>query len=176
MRHLLALLGLLFLSGCWIGDPLYTAADARPGIAPGRYSVVTPDGATKVMLVSLRDDGMTRIDLEDEPGDPSFVGFAPLDPAAGTSVGWWAPPGSSAKLAYGLLRRQADGVYLVLLPRCLETQAIAAAAGGTVTRPGTAGASCDFPGRASLETAMRALAASTAVNGPVIRFEPLPAR
>jgi hypothetical protein len=174
-RLFFAFAAILFLSGCWLGDALYTEADARPGIVPGRYRVITPDGAAKVMLVSLRADGMTRIDLEDEPGNPSFFGFAPLDAAAGTYVAWWSPPRSRNQLAYALVRRESGGVYVALLPRCLETQAIVTAAGGTV-RPGASAPTCSFPNRESLAAALRALAVSDARNGPELRFIPAPAR
>ena len=174
MRVLLSIFAALLLSGCWFGGPLYTEADARPGIAPGRYRAVSPGRGTQVINISIRPDGMTMFDSEEAPG-PAFAGFVPLDVRGEIFLGWSSPPNARERQTYGLLRREPSGRYLVYVPWCRDSEAIAAAAGATVTQPGLENAVCTFNDRASLEAAMRALAAAPA-GEPDIVYTPLPPR
>jgi hypothetical protein len=162
MRTILAALAALLLSGCWLGDSFYTAADARPAIPAGNYRGVNSNGdpAPAPIAVTILPDGMTRI----EPGagqPPATVGFAPLDETGRTFVAWTAEssiPGRTGNGSlYGLLQRADNGDFLYYLPVCENTEAEARAAGGTVEAPADGPKSCRFPDRARLENALRQL-------------------
>jgi hypothetical protein len=173
MRALLVLAAALLLSGCWIGDMFYGAGDARPAIAPGLYRTADAAGQVSPALfrISSLPDGMTRIEVaEGGMGETLSMGFAPLDREGRAFVAWNGPGGllNDAPAGFGLLRRGGDGSYVLILPMCGLTVAIAAAAGASPEGPDAV--ACRFTSRASLETALRSLPADSAALGEVIRL------
>lgn len=157
----LILLSLVLLAGCWFGGPFYSPSETVTALPPGRYRAISPaeDEPEKVVRVSRRGDGMTRVDAPDD--EPLTVGFVPLGTAGDAFVGWSDPaegkrPGDSLQTFWLLFAR--DGEFRLYLPICEGVAAeIAAAAGASVERdvkvPG-----CRFADRASLEAALLRLA------------------
>lgn len=162
MRNILAALAALFLSGCWLGDSFYTAADARPGIPAGSYRGVNSNGdpVPGPITIAVLPDGMTRI--ERGGGQPPvIVGFAPLDETGRTFVAWTnesnIPGNSGSGSLYGLLQRADNGDFLYYLPICEDTEAAGRAGGAAVETPDNSPKICRFPDRARLENALRQL-------------------
>lgn len=162
MRTLLAALAALLLSGCWLGDSFYTAADARPAIPAGSYRGLNSNGdpGPGPIAITIMPDGMTQI----APGreqPPMLVGFAPLDDTGRTFVAWTAEtniPGRTGNgRLYGLLQRADNGDFIYYMPSCEDTEAAARAAGATVEAPTDGPKLCRFPDRARLENALRQL-------------------
>ena len=162
MRTLLAAFAALLLSGCWLGESFYTAADARPAIPAGNYRGVNSNGdaVPAPIAITLLPDGMTQIArAPDQP--PIVVGFAPLDATGRTFVAWTAEssiPGRTGNGSYyGLLQRADNGDFLYYVPFCEDTEAAARAAGAAVETPVDGPKTCRFPDRARLEAALRQL-------------------
>lgn len=158
LRSALLLFALVPLAGCWMGGHFYTAAESRPAIAPGVYRVSGGDPRRGPVRVSLRPDGLTRIAAVDGKEAPSVMGFAPLDGSGRRFVMWQQEEdaGSEADgVAYGLIERQGRS-YLLLLPVCERSRAVAVAAGATVSAEPKV-TICLFPDRAKLEAALRAV-------------------
>ena len=80
MRSLrfLILAAALMLTGCWMGDGLYSSDDARQPIPAGIYRATAPDEKPHLERVTLLPNGMTTIGDED---GKNLYGFAPLDDA-----------------------------------------------------------------------------------------------
>lgn len=119
---------------------------------PGTY-LAAADGRRQRLTVLA--DGRLQL----EGGD--HMAFAPLD-AEGSRFAVWASGETGDRDdgedmgVYTLLRRQTDGSYLLFVPDCAATQAIARAAGASVEdRSGVP--FCRFPDRASLEAGLRRL-------------------
>lgn len=173
MRALSAALAALLLSGCWEGESLHAAADARPAIAPGLYRTVSENGevSPSVLRISALPDGMTRVQAV--PGganDFLTIGFAPLDPEGRAFAAWTVPEGVERGngITYGLLRRGDAGSYVYIVPMCDRTLAIVAAAGAS---PGGRDAlACRFTSRAGVEAALRSLPADAEALGEVVRL------
>lgn len=162
MRTILAALAALLLSGCWLGDSFYTAADARPAIPAGTYRGLNSNGdpLPAPVVVTIQPDGMTRI--TGAPGQPPLaVGFAPLDETGRSFVSWTPEnslPGRTGNgSVYGLLQRADNGDFIFYLPGCEDTEAAARAAGAAVEAPADGPKLCRFPDRARLEGALRQL-------------------
>ncbi|HVQ09805.1 MAG TPA: hypothetical protein VMS43_15355 [Allosphingosinicella sp.] len=162
MRTLVAALAALLLSGCWLGDSFYTAADARPAIPAGSYRGVHSNGdsAPAPFAVTILPDGMTRI--AGIPGQaPATIGFAPLDDSGRNFVVWTAEatiPGRTGNGSlYGLLQRADNGDFIYYVPNCEDTDAAARAAGAAVEAPTDGPKLCRFHDRAGLENALRQL-------------------
>jgi hypothetical protein len=162
MRTILAALAALLLSGCWLGDSFYTAAEARPAIPAGTYRGVMSNGdqGPGPITFSIMPDGMTRITASNgQP--PLIVGFAPLDESGRTFVAWTGesniPGRTGSGGLYGLLQRTDNGDFIYYMPACEDTEAAARAAGAAVEAPAGAPKSCRFPDRARLEAALRQL-------------------
>jgi hypothetical protein len=169
MRILIVFAAFL-LSGCWTGNSLYTAADARTALPPGRYRMVGDDGSPVIERVSIQADGMTRFESDDER--PSVVGFAPLDRDGRKYAVWESreregrEPGDAG--VYWLLERRVDGEFLLFMPDCRRTEEIARAVGATIERsPGIL--ACHFPDRASLEEGLRRLHPDPAEAARLVR-------
>lgn len=162
MRMILAALAALFLSGCWLGDSFYTAADARPAIPAGSYRGVNSNGdpLAAPIVVTIQPDGMTRITGSAEQ-PPLTVGFAPLDEAGRSFVAWTPesslPRRTGSGSLYGLLLRADNGDFIYYLPSCEDTEAAARAAGAAVQAQTDGPTLCRFPDRARLEGALRQL-------------------
>lgn len=175
MRAVIALAAALLLAGCWEGESLYSAADARPAIAPGLYRTVSESGevSPSVLRISALPDGMTRVQAV-PGGDTDFltIGLAPLDAEGRAFAAWTRPEGVERgnATAYGLLRRGDAGSYLYIVPMCGRTLGIAVAAGASPH--GRDALACRFTSRASIEAALRNLPADAAALGEVVRLVP----
>jgi len=173
----LAAFGLLLaLAGCWTGEAFYTAAEARPAIAPGDYATtsMTPEDTGRVR-VSRRADGFTlftpiRADGSRNEGDAVAVGFAPL--GGGLFVAWLGEADSHAFAnivrPYGLLAPAGEGGWRLVVPACDATESLARGAGARVANDGQT-ETCHFATRAALEAALRQLASR---DDPAIRLMP----
>ncbi|HYI47205.1 MAG TPA: hypothetical protein VEX35_01960 [Allosphingosinicella sp.] len=174
MRALFAFAAALLLAGCWEGESLHSAADARPAIEPGLYRTVSETGevSPSVLRISTQADGMTR--FQAVPGGENewmTIGFAPLDPEGRAFAAWTVPGGiieGGSAVTYGLLRRGGDGSYVYIVPMCDRSAAIAGAAGGGLE--GRDAPVCRFTSRASIEAALRALPADAQALGEVVRL------
>jgi hypothetical protein len=177
MRVLLAFAAALLLSGCWEGESLYGAGDARPAIAPGFYRMVSErDELPPSMLrVSMQPDGMTRIDpVPGRDNERMTIGFAPLDPDGRAFAAWTIPGGiiePGTAVTYGLLRRGDDGAYVYIVPMCDRTLLIAIAGGAAPA--GRDALACRFTSRAGLVSALRSLPADAEGLGEVVRLVPV---
>jgi hypothetical protein len=159
MRALVAVIAVLLLSGCWEGDDLYSAADARPAIPPGPYGLVSDDGEPPIAVrVSVLPSGMTRLTAGGETED---FPMAPLDAEGRMIVHWLEPRGAEtdadALELYLLIERRPGGEYAFYMPRCEGEEAAIARAAGAGVRLSSNVAVCRFPDRASLESALRRL-------------------
>ena len=152
MRLLISFAALM-LSGCWTGDGLYSDGDARPAVPSGIYQM-SYAGETHTERVSLLPNGLTK--FTDEDGTQLF-GFVPLD-AKGTRFVAWdrdseAPPSDHTQ-GYLVLESRANGEFFLYMPNCIGNEAEIAKRAGATVRVSTVN-ECQFPTRASLETAMR---------------------
>ena len=165
MRTLLAALAALFLSGCWLGESFYTAADARPAIPAGTYRGLNSNGdpLSAPVAVTIQPDGMTRITgTPDQP--PLTIGFAPLDEAGRSFVAWTPenslPGRSGGGSLYGCsCAREGDFIYYLPAAR-LRKPLHARPRRGRGAHDGPR--LCRFPDRARLEGALRQLRPDTA--------------
>jgi hypothetical protein len=171
--RLLALLPALLLAACWAGKPFYAKADLRSPIAPGLYRAIEVGSSEEQgrYRISIRPDGYTASARLDG-GEVELTGFAPLPGREGTFVTWSEEsPGKSGHdegVTYGLLERRGSE-YILSLPMCSETRAIAEAAGGVfATDPKVP--MCVFPDRARLEAGLRRVAA----EGPMESLRLIP--
>ena len=161
MRTLLVAFAALLLSGCWLGESFYAAADARPALPAGNYRAVNSNGdvVPAPIAVTLLPDGMTQIARgPDLP--PIVVGFAPLDQIGRTSSP--GPPKGNPRpdrerqlLRPAPARRHGDFLYYI--PVCEDTETAARAAGATIEAPAEGPKFCRFADRARLENALRQL-------------------
>jgi hypothetical protein len=158
MRALVTAVLMLLLSGCWMGDRLYSAADARPALPPGSYRIVGGEGESAIARVSIMANGMTRIQ---GPHDEAIFGFVPLDGEGRAFVQWdddsERAPGADVSQVYYLVEHGPGDEYVFYFPMCEnEEREIALAAGAAVvTEPNVT--ICRFSTRASLEGALRRL-------------------
>lgn len=153
MRLLIFALALL-LSGCWVGDGLYSSSDASQAIPAGIYSAINSDGETRLERVTILPNGLTQIGVGDETG---FYGFAPLDRDNRRFVAWYHKDDGSSDdrtQLYLLLERRSADEFLLDIPQCKGELADIARRAGAKIEQGTADA-CEFATRASLEAAMR---------------------
>jgi hypothetical protein len=155
MRWLLSILAFSLLAGCWTGGNLYTNADARQALPAGVYRMTGTDEPAKVFRVTVLPNGLTQFA---GPEKAETYGFSPLDIQRGTFVAWMQTddeqPSGEVNQAYALMQRQADGSFKVYAPSCKDEEAEIARKAGASAEEGMF-ASCRFPTRASLETAMR---------------------
>lgn len=169
LRVLLLAFMFLALTGCWVGRDLYSPIDARPAIPAGVYRATGGDTPARVYRVSMLPDGMTQFDSGEKT---EVYGFAPLGP--GTFVGWVqiedAAPGDDPNQLYGLVMRQADGLFMIYAPECKNEQAEIARKNGATIESGSSPA-CRFATRAALEAAMRQMSHVTA---DALRLERIP--
>jgi hypothetical protein len=177
MKHLLALLPLLVLAGCFTGGPFYSSSDSRGPIPDGRYRLV---GAAieQVVALSRRADGTVDVREVGSDDEPNRAGFVPLD-AQGRRYAVWAEPRRDPSplfsSAYGLLERRRDGGWTFHLVHCDGIEELAAAAGAEVEH-GSLGAFCMFPSRDSLERALRRIdVTAEPFRSTGIRLEPMSA-
>src|SRR4051794_5524610 len=84
--RLLILAATMLLTGCWVGDGLYSSSDARQPITPGIYRTIDGDEMTRVERVAVLGNEMTEIGDGDGRG---FYGFAPLDKENRRFVTWY---------------------------------------------------------------------------------------
>ena len=156
MRRLIAALALL-LTGCWMGDGLYSAGDATSAMPPGIYRVTESNGNSRTDRVSLLPDGMTQIEAE-SGGNHDIIGFAPLDSEGRAFVQWGTPSGERSNVqTYNLVERHANGEFVFYMPSCEGEEAEIARSAGATVEPGRDLTTCRFHTRASLESAMRRL-------------------
>jgi hypothetical protein len=152
VRLLLIALGTLALTGCWIGQSLYSPSDAFAAIPAGVYRAITRDEPERAYQVTLLPNGLTQIRSGE---DASVYGFAPLD--QDTFVAWaqidGAKPGEDNQF-YALMARQPGGTFLIYPPSCADEQAEIARKNGATIGTGIAPA-CRFGTRSSLERALR---------------------
>src|SRR5436190_15826874 len=164
MRFLL-LVALLLLSGCWVGDGLYSSGDARQPIPAGIYRMTNGDEMNRVEKVTLLPGGLTEIGDGDGKG---FYGFAPLDKENRRFVTWFRKdeetPEDRGQL-YMLLERRSADEFVLYLPECKDELADIARKAGAKIEQGSAD-TCEFPTRASLESAMR----QVRIEGDVMRI------
>jgi len=159
MRKLIAAAFALLLPGCWLGDGLYSATDARPALPPGLYRLVFEgEEESETARVSIMADGMTRIE---GTRDAAIIGFVPLD-AEGRRFAQWNEvadrlprPGFSE--FYLLVERRPGGEYVFYYPTCEDEEREVARSAGATVEPTPNIAICRFSSRASLETALRRL-------------------
>jgi hypothetical protein len=181
----LASLALLVLTGCWYGGDFYTAADVRPGLPAGRYTVVPLADRSDEMgaaIVTQRPDGFTEIlpvnrDGREDRGDTATFGLVPIDEDGRLHAAWIVAPDEAARSGaegvrpYGLLRHNADGSFDLMTITCAgPAQAAARQAGAQM--PDGSRPYCRFQSRQSLEAALRAIAPSLDDG---FRFRPAPA-
>ena len=164
MRFLI-LAAALMLTGCWMGDGLYSSGDARQAIPAGIYRATARDEKPHLERVTLLPNGMTTIG--DEDGN-NLYGFAPLDSDNRRFVAWYrkdeASPDDRAQL-YMLLERRSANEFVFSFPQCNGAlREIAQGAGATVEKSTVD--TCLFPTRASVEAAMR----QVQISGDVIRM------
>jgi hypothetical protein len=152
MRFLI-LAAALLLSGCWIGDGLYSNSDSQQPIPAGIYRGTSGE-KIEVEKVTLLANGLTEIGDGDGKG---LYGFAPLDQANGRFVVWFRQDEETRQdraQVYLLLERRSTNEFVFYWPQCKgELAEIARKAGATVGQE--AADTCRFPTRASLEKAMR---------------------
>jgi hypothetical protein len=160
----LLLVALLLLNGCWAGDGLYSSSDARQPIPAGIYRA-TSDQKIEIEKVALLPSGLTEMGDGDGKG---LYGFAPLDQENRRFVVWFRKDEDTPQdrdQLYMLLERRSADEFVFYVPVCKDELAeIARRAGATITK-GTAD-TCQFPTRASLETAMR----QVQMSGDVMRM------
>ena len=169
LRVLLLAFMFLVLTGCWVGRDLYSAIGARPAIPAGVYRATGGDTPARIYRVSMLPDGMTQFDSGEKK---EVYGFAALGP--GTFVGWVqiedAATGDDPNQLYGLVLRQADGLFMIYAPECKNEQAEIARKNGATIESGSSPA-CRFATRAALEAAMRQMSHVTA---DALRLERIP--
>jgi hypothetical protein len=161
MRLLLIALLAFALAGCWAGLNLYSASDARPAISPGVYKATSDREVERVYRVSILPNGLTQFDTGEKK---EIYGFAPLDAAGRTFVGWMnldgepAAPGEAkeANQIYALVVRQPRGGFIVYAPECRDEAGEIARRSGATVEKGESNV-CLFPTRANLEAALRLL-------------------
>jgi hypothetical protein len=155
----------LMLTGCWMGDGLYSSDDARQPIPAGLYRVTSGSEKVRLERVMLLPNGLTKI--SDEDGD-GLYGFAPLDQRNGRFVVWYhkadESPDDRVQL-YMLLERRPAREFVLYLPKCDGDLAEIARKAGAAVEEGVTN-TCQFPTRASLEAAMR----QVQISGDVIRI------
>ena len=158
MRRLVIGLLSLTLSGCWIGEGLYSNNDARIGIEPGVYRMSAQSEPPQVTRVTLLANGMTQ--MTDKDGADVY-GLVPLDPATGRFAVWFNDKDQkgSAKPAqfYFLGQKHADGSFTLYMPECSGEEAEIARRAAAVVEEASGVSACRFKSRASLETALRQL-------------------
>jgi hypothetical protein len=161
-RWLALLPAVLLLAGCWTGAPFYSQAELRAPIPPGLYRTIGTDSPSDQSRyrVSLRPDGYTSF-ARNDGGDTGVVGFVPLAGGENLFVAWFEEGGArgddESSRAYGLLQRRGRE-FLISFPMCSETRALAEAA-GALFQPDPKVPLCRFPDRASLEAALKSVAA-----------------
>jgi hypothetical protein len=165
MRLLILLAMTLLLASCWVGDGLYSSRDARQPIAAGIYRTIAGDETTRIEKVTLLPNGLTEIGDGDGKG---FYGFVPLDKDNRRFVAWFRKdeetPQDHGQL-YMLLERRSADEFALYLPECKGELAEIARKAGAKIEEGSTDA-CQFPTRASLETAMR----QVQISGDVMRI------
>jgi hypothetical protein len=152
LRLLVAALS-LGLSGCWIGDGLFVAGDARPVIAAGSYRLTAPGEQAAEGRVTIRPDGLTSFAGPD--GDEVY-GFAPLAADPSRFIGWMASKDDDRLQIYFLAARKPGGSLTIYLPRCSGADGDLARRAGAEVEQGSA-PSCRFRNRAAIEAALQAL-------------------
>ena len=174
--RLLALLpAVVLLWGCWTGAPFYSRAELRAPVPPGLYRTIGTDSPSDHdrYRVSVRRDGYTSFARIDG-GDTALAGFVPLPGSRTLFVAWFEEGGARGNddsiRAYGLLERRGRE-FLASFPMCSETRAMAEAA-GAVFLPDPKVPLCRFPDRASLEAALKRVAA----EGPTETLRLVPIR
>lgn len=153
MTRLLLFTAALLLTGCWMGDGLYASRDARQPIPAGVYRTIT-DEKTEVEKVTLLPSGLTEIGNGDGKG---LYGFAPLDKENRRFVAWFRKDEETAEdhaQLYMLLERRSADEFALYVPECKDELAEIARKAGAKIEEGS-NATCIFPTRVSLETAMR---------------------
>jgi hypothetical protein len=163
--RLLILAAALMLTGCWMGDGLYSSDDARQPIPAGIYRATARDEKTHIEKVTLLPNGMTTIGDED---GKNLYGFAPLDSDDRRFVVWYRKdedsPNDHTQL-YMLLERQSADEFVLYLPECKGELAELARKAGATIEEGTTDV-CHFLTRSSVETAMR----QVRISGDVMRI------
>ena len=163
--RLLILTAALLLTGCWVGDGLYSSRDARQPIPAGIYRTTNGDERTEIEKVTLLANGMTQIGDGDGKG---FYGFTPLDTGNRRFIAWFRKDEETPQdrgQFYMLLERRSADEFVIYLPECKgELAEIARKAGATI-ETGTVDV-CHFPTRTSLENAMR----QVQISGDVMRI------
>jgi hypothetical protein len=142
MRYLV-LAAALLLTGCWVGDGLYSNGDARQPIPAGIYRTTSGEDRIKIEKVTLLQNGLTQIDDGDGKG---FYGFAPLDKDNRRFVAWFRKdeqtPEDRAQF-YMLLDRRSADEFILYLPECKGELAELARKAGATIEEGTS-AVCHF--------------------------------
>jgi hypothetical protein len=160
----LLLVVLSLLTGCWAGDGLYSSSDARQPIPAGIYRA-TSDEKTQVEKVTLLPSGLTEIGDGDGKG---LYAFAPLDKENRRFVVWFRKDEETPQdrdQLYMLLERRSADEFIFYVPVCKDELAEIARRAGAAIAKGTVD-TCQFPTRASLETAMQ----QVQVSGEVMRL------
>jgi hypothetical protein len=164
MRLLILAMALL-LTSCWVGEGLYSNGDAQQPIPAGTYRATSGDERTQVEKVTLRANGLTEIGDGDGKG---FYGFVPLDKDNRRFVAWFRKDAETPQdrgQLYMLLERKSAGEFIFYLPECKGELAEIARRAGAAVEEGAAD-TCQFPTRASLESAMR----QVQISGDVFRL------
>jgi hypothetical protein len=183
MRLMMIALLSLLLSGCWVGHDFYGPADLRQPLAAGDYEAMElsrdrPIDESRVRIVHRSDGHLTATPIDargrEDHADASTMGFVPLDPAGRLFVTWQLsrePETGIHERVYALLRREASGAFIWLLPRCQGREADAArAAGATIANTEGMVPTCRFSTREQLEAAFRA---AEPHMRPMMRLTPL---
>lgn len=168
-RVLLVGFTFLALTGCWVGLDLYSPTDARPAIPAGVYRATGGDTPARVYRVTMLPNGMTQFDSGEKK---EVYGFTPLGPSI--FVGWVqiadSGPQDEANQLYGLVVRQADGLFMIYAPECKGEQADIARKNGATIESGSSPA-CRFTTRGGLEKAIREM---PRVPADALRLERIP--
>lgn len=170
MRTLLAPVLALLLSGCWMGGDFFGPADALRIVPPGRYLATGARGSPPMTVtIAQLPNNMMQLLGDHEPAMTFGVTAIRGRPDLFMT---WVDGESGMEGLYGVLRREAGGVFVYFMPACHRTQELVRGAGGRATGEGGT-PSCRFPDRATLETALGRFGDTLEEELP-LRFEPVP--
>jgi hypothetical protein len=161
------------LTGCWVGQGLFSDRDAKRVIEPGVYRSAAPGEEAREVRVSILPTGLTRMsDPADGENEDDAYGFSPLDGGQRKFVGWFSKEndqnGERVQI-YFLLQKVGPAAFTIYIPECKgATGALAKTAGASVDT-GTA-ATCAFRSKDAVKRAMLQLRPDASELGHLVRI------